>query len=202
MAEDITNRFAAIGTSFVSIPLAMLAQNDGQIEGLPANPRNWTDDKLDKLKRDLQQYPEMLNLRGLLVYAHAGGYVTVGGNMRLHAMRELGFSEAPCIVIPQDTDVERLRAYTILDNSGFGKWDFTMLADDWDKAQLTEWGVDLPIMESDINPDDFFEAYDGTEEVRPDKIVITLEGELRQQKEQIKTLIVDALSDYDNIKIK
>ena len=46
-----------------------------------------------------------------------------GGNMRYRAMKELGIKEAPCKVIPQDTTIEQLQAYTLKDNSGYGEWE-------------------------------------------------------------------------------
>lgn len=64
--------------------------------------------------------------------------------MRYRAMKELKYKEAPCKVIPSDTSVEELKAYTIKDNSGFGEWDFDELANDWDAEDLEEWGLDLP----------------------------------------------------------
>lgn len=71
----------------------------------------------------------MLVLRGLIVYETKGGkYVVIGGNMRLRTMRELGtFDKAPCIIIPPDTPVEKLKTYTVLDHQQAGDWDWTMI---------------------------------------------------------------------------
>lgn len=60
-------------TMFVSLPLSVIEPNDGQLEGLPANPRSITKEKLDLLKKNIQEYPEMLSLRGLMVYPLRGG---------------------------------------------------------------------------------------------------------------------------------
>ena len=99
MGKDTQNK--SIDTQFVSMELAQLEPNDGQLEGLPSNPRQITDSKMDLLKQNIQQYPEMLTLRGLLVYPLENGkYIIIGGNMRYHAMSELGFKTAPCIIIP------------------------------------------------------------------------------------------------------
>lgn len=202
MAEtDIKNR--AIETLFVSITLDKLELNEGQIDGLPANPRDATEAKMEKLKKDLQEYPEMLKLRGLLVYPFGDKYVIIGGNMRYRAMQELGFTTAPCIIIPKETSVEQLKAYTILDNSGFGKWNWDMLANEWDAQQLTDWGVDLPIIESEINPDEFFDKVENEQEKdKGDKITVHIPNELADEKDNIKAIIEDALSDYPDIKVK
>ena len=92
-------------TKFVSINFAHLQPNEGQLAGLPANPRQITEEKFALLKQNIEQYPEMLNLRGLLVYPLAGGvdYIVIGGNMRYRAMAELGYTAAPCVIIPADT---------------------------------------------------------------------------------------------------
>lgn len=192
-----------IDTSFVAVNLDRLEMNTGQIDGLPCNPRSITKDKMDKLKKDLQEYPEMLKLRGLLVYPFGEKYVIIGGNMRYQAMQELGFTTAPCIIIPKEATVEQLKAYTILDNSGFGKWDWDMLANEWDAEQLTDWGVDLPIMESEINPDEFFDKIENEKEKeKEDKITVHIPNELSNDRDNIKSIILDALQGYPGIKVK
>ena len=126
------------------IPLSQLVTNDGQIDELPANPREITEVKMQKLKNDIVQYPEPLKYRSLLVFEHQGKYVTIGGNMRLRAMRELKMTEAPCIIIDKNTTVEQLKAYVILDNSSFGQYDWDSLLNEWETNALDAWGVDLP----------------------------------------------------------
>lgn len=132
----------------VMLPLSAIEPNEGQLEGLPPNPRNITREKLALLKKSVQEHPDMLSLRGLLVYQLDNGhYIAIGGNMRLKAMQELGYTEAPCMIVPKETPIEEIKAYSIIDNNGFGKWDWDMLANEWDENQLTDWGVDLPIFD-------------------------------------------------------
>lgn len=132
----------------VMLPLSAIEPNEGQLEGLPSNPRNITREKLALLKKSVQEHPDMLSLRGLLVYQLDNGhYIAIGGNMRLKAMQELGYTEAPCVIVPKETPIEEIKAYSIIDNNGFGKWDWDMLANEWDENQLTDWGVDLPIFD-------------------------------------------------------
>lgn len=127
----------------VMLPLSKIESNKGQIEGLPKNPRLIRDGKFEILKKSIQDDPEMTALRELLVVEHDGKYVIIGGNMRFRAMQDLGIKEAPCKVIPADTDVEKLKAYTIKDNAGFGEWDWDDLANEWCDAPLSDWGVDV-----------------------------------------------------------
>lgn len=152
------------------LPLAQLAKNDGQIEGLPANPRIIKDEKYQKLVASIKENPEMLSLRELLVYKHDAHYIIIGGNMRYSAMRELGYEEAPCKIIPEETTVEQLRAYTLKDNSGYGEWDWDMLSGEWEMDELEAAGIDLPFLDGedhptnteavDIEEDDFDETTD------------------------------------------
>ncbi len=139
----------------ILLPLTALAKNEGQIEGLPANPRFIKDDKYAKLKTSIQENPEMLALRELLVYPLPNAknrYVIIGGNMRYSAMLELGYTEAPCKVIPADTTIEQLRAYTLKDNSGYGEWNWDLLSGEWDIEELNAAAIDLPFLEDQTHP--------------------------------------------------
>jgi site-specific DNA-methyltransferase (adenine-specific) len=57
-------------------------------------------------------------------------------------MQELGYTEVPCVIIPAETPVEKLGAYTILDNNGFGKWDWDLLANEWSDWNMEDLGLD------------------------------------------------------------
>jgi len=136
----------------VILPLSQLEVNKGQIEGLPANPRFIRDERYRKLKNSIQENPDMLSLRELLVFEHNGKYIIIGGNMRYRAEKELGYTETPCKIIPPSTPVEALKAYTIKDNAGFGEWDFDLLANEWNPEDLQRWCVDIPNI--DINTEE------------------------------------------------
>jgi DNA modification methylase len=129
---------------FEIIALSKLASNDGQIDGVPSNPRKFEKQKVEDLKRNIEQYPELLEYRSLMVYPiDAEQYVVIGGNMRLHVLRdELHYDDAPCVVLPKETTAEKLRAYAILDNNNFGDWDWDMLSESWDMEELSSWGLD------------------------------------------------------------
>ncbi len=127
-----------------SLSISKLKSNTGQIEGLPKNPRVIRDEKFQKLVKSIQDDPEMLELRELIVVPYGKGFVVIAGNMRLRAMESLGYKEAPCKVLDVDTPVEKLKAYTIKDNVGFGEHDWDQLANEWDGEKLAEWGLDAP----------------------------------------------------------
>ena len=129
----------------VMLKLSTIEPNKGQIEGLPKNPRFIKDEKFKKLVKSIGDNPEMTAMRELLVYPLDNGkHIIIGGNMRYRAMKELGIKDAPCKVIPQDTTIEQLQAYTLKDNSGYGEWDFDLLANEWDLSLLDSCAIDLP----------------------------------------------------------
>lgn len=185
------------------IKLSELHPNEGQIQGLPSNPRSITEAKLEKLKKSLTENPEMLKLREIIAYDNNGELVVIMGNMRLRAMQELGFTTAPVKIVSKEATVEQLKAYTILDNAPFGKWDWDMLANEWEASQLTDWGVDLPIMESEINPDEFFDNVDNAQDKEKEiKLTVHIPDELADEKEAIKSAVEAALAEYSGIKVK
>jgi hypothetical protein len=132
------------------IKLYQLRNNAGQIEGLPGNPRLIKDDRFKKLVKSLQDDPEMLSLRELIVFPHNDTFVVIGGNMRLKALRELEYTEAPCKVLPADTHIEKLKAIALKDNSSFGDYDYEALANEWDAQLLADCGIEVWQMPEEI----------------------------------------------------
>mgnify|MGYP000012592471 CR=1 FL=1 len=130
------------------MPLADISPNKGQIPGVPKNPRSIRDDKFKLLKRSIEEDPEMLGLREILVYKYEGKHIIIGGNMRFRALKELGYSEAIVKVLPESIPAEKLRAIVIKDNSGFGDWDWEALGNMWDASDLTNWGLDVPELDN------------------------------------------------------
>lgn len=124
-----------------------IVPNEGQIQGLPTNPRQWTRSEMEKLKKSLQETPELFEARGILVYPKDGQFIVLGGNMRLSASKALKLKEVPCIIIPEDTPVDKLKEIVIKDNGSFGEWDYDLLANEWDSLPLPDWGV--PAWETD-----------------------------------------------------
>lgn len=127
-----------------NISISEIEVNKGQIYGLPKNPRFIRDNRFNALKKSIEEAPEMLGLRELLVYPYEGKYVVIGGNMRLRACLDLGYKEVPCKILPVETPVAKLREYTIKDNEGFGQNDWDILANEWDDEELQGWGMELP----------------------------------------------------------
>jgi len=106
----------------------------------PNNPRLIKDDKFKKLVKSVKDFPEMLNIRPIVVNQDM---IILGGNMRYKACKEAGLKEIS--IIKTDLTEEQQREFLIKDNTSGGEWDWDVLANEWDTDQLEAWGLDLPI---------------------------------------------------------
>ena len=136
----------------------------------PNNPRIIKDDKFAKLVKSIQELPQMLEIRPIVVNADM---VVLGGNMRLKACKEAGLKEVPIIIADNLTE-EQQREFLIKDNVSGGEWDFEMLANEWDVEQLEEWGLDVPSFE----PDQVLEAEEDDFDTTPPEEPKTVLGDL------------------------
>jgi DNA modification methylase len=107
----------------------------------PKNPRLIKDDKFKKLVNSIKEFPQMLELRPIVVDENN---IILGGNMRHKACIEAGLKE---VYIVQAKDLTELQKdeFIVKDNVGFGEWDWDILANEWDTDKLTDWGLDLPL---------------------------------------------------------
>ena len=111
-----------------------------QIRPNPDNPRRIGKREIENLKKSIQEFPQMMELREIVVDETM---TILGGNMRYLALKELG--EKECIVkVARNLTPEQKREFIIKDNSNFGEWDMDALANGWDDLPLADWGVDLP----------------------------------------------------------
>lgn len=137
-----------------TLSISKIKPNTGQIDGLPKNPRFIRDERFEKLKRSIKELPSMLELRELIVVPQNGHFVTIGGNMRLRAAKDLGLTELPCKVLDKDTDVNVLAEIAVKDNVGFGQDDYDLIANEWTDFPLADWGMELPDYEAVEEPGD------------------------------------------------
>jgi len=114
--------------------------NIQHIKQNPNNPRLIKDEKFAKLVKSIQDFPEMLELRPIVVN---DDMIVLGGNMRLKACKEAGLKEVPIIKASSLTP-EQQKEFIIKDNVGFGEWDWEIIANEWDVVKLEEWGLDMP----------------------------------------------------------
>ena len=158
MAKKQNNTLSELGVK-ERISLSCLELNEGQIVGIPKNPRYLKGEEHDKLKKSLKDSPELLQYKPLMVYAAEGGkFVVICGNMRLRICQELhnegveGFDALPCFVLNKDVSIAKIKEYAIKDNVQAGNWDWDELANgDWEVDDLQDWGVDCSFL-TDTEP--------------------------------------------------
>lgn len=114
------------------LPLSKLKIN-------PNNPRFIRDDKYRQLIKSIKDFPEMKELREIVCN---DSFVVLGGNMRLRALKELGFKETLCKIVSGLTE-DQENEFVIKDNLNYGEWDFDILANEFDENELSDYGFDV-----------------------------------------------------------
>ena len=188
------------------LPKEVIEMNDGQLEGLPKNPRYIKDERFAKLKLSLETSPEFLEANPLKVYPLDNGhYIIVGGNMRFLAGREVGITEFPCYIFKKETSIEKLKEFVIKDNIAFGSTDWDALAnDDWDVSDLEDWGMDVSFLGGDDSTDidDLFEEKPVEEKEQVTKLTIIIPESLLEQVAEITDKVKEIVSEYEGVEIK
>lgn len=121
-----------------------------KVRANPNNPRIIKDDKFQKLVKSIQEFPQMLEIRPIVVNEDM---IVLGGNMRLKACLEAGIKEV-AIIKATDLTEEQQKEFIIKDNVGFGEWDWNDLANNWDSDKLEEWGLDIPGFEGKVTKEE------------------------------------------------
>ena len=117
------------------------------IKANPKNPRIIKDDKFLKLVKSIREFPEMMEKRPIVCVTDTDGKMyPLGGNMRLKAIKELGYKDIPdsWVTLADDWTVEQRNEFVIKDNVGFGEWDWEQLETEWNVEELSDWGLDMP----------------------------------------------------------
>ena len=172
----------------IIMKLSNLKPNEGQIEGVPSNPRTITEDDFEKLKKSLVNFRKMLSLRPMVVDED---WNILGGNMRYQALCRLrdegveGFTEdIPDEWVKQDTTLSAAekREFVIKDNQQRGRNDWDALANEWDDEELREWDVDMDWFDEDVENLDTGDMPDLSDKIQNEfKIEISCEDEQQQQ---------------------
>jgi hypothetical protein len=112
--------------------------NISEIKLNPSNPRTIKDDKFKKLIKSIKEFPEMLEVRPIVV---DDNMVVLGGNMRLKACQEAGLKQIPIIKF-NELNEEKKKEFILKDNASYGEWDFGLLKE-WDKDLLIDSSFEL-----------------------------------------------------------
>lgn len=189
------------------IDRSLLENNDGQLEGLPKNPRYIKDERFAKLKHSLEVSPEFLEANPLKVYPLDNGhYIILAGNMRFLAGTEIGIEKFPCYIFKKDTPTDKLKEFVIKDNIPFGNTDWDALAnDDWVVSDLEDWGMDVSFLtsdEEDMDLSGLYEEHEATQKEKPLIITIEVPNELDEKIDDIKEALKVTLEEWEGCTIK
>ena len=136
-----------------------------QINLNPDNPRRISENDMARLVKSVQEFPDMMKLREIVVDETM---TILGGNMRFLALRKIGAKEVAAKIVNGLTP-EQKREFIIKDNASSGEWDFDALANGWGELPLVEWGVDgIP---KPGPADDVGEGEPDNEQEKPDIII-------------------------------
>jgi len=147
-----------------------------KIKGNPHNPRIIKNDKFKKLVKSIQEFPEMLEKRPIIVDEEM---MVLGGNMRLKASKDAGLKEV-WVDIAEGWTKEQKDEFVVKDNVNFGDWEWDILANEWDSVQLAEWGLDVWQNEDDEQNNDVNDISDNISEEYRVEIELTSEREQEQ----------------------
>ena len=135
-----------------NLELRTIKRNDGQLEWLPRNPRQWTQTDIDNTARSIAEDEDFLEDRPLLVVPNGEEYIVFAGNLRREGAKKQKMKTVPAVVYYPETDEDRLtiKRRAMKDNGSFGAWDYDALANEWDDLPLADWGV--PSWEGEAEP--------------------------------------------------
>ena len=134
----------------VEIKIKQVKLNDIKLN--PDNPRTISKLDMDLLVKSLQEFPDMLKMREIIVDEKM---IVLGGNMRLLGLQKIGVKDCTAKIVTGLSKKQK-REFIIKDNASFGSWDMDALANSWGDLPLAEWGFDLPDdwLKSDAEPSD------------------------------------------------
>ena len=116
-----------------------------EIKSNPNNPRLIKDNKFKQLVKSIQDFPQMLELRPIVIDENN---MVLGGNMRLKACLEAGLTDVP-VIHANNLSEDKKKEFIVKDNVGYGEWDWSELANTWEVDLLQEWGLDIPSFDNE-----------------------------------------------------
>ena len=163
-------------TSLMLKPIQIIC-NNGELKGLPKNPRLIRDKEFKELKKSIKDCPEMTEIREVVVYTFKENYIVIAGNMRFRAMSELKFKQIPCKVLDKSISVVKLREIASKDNIHSGKDDWEIINSDWNIKEIASWGKVMPTK---------------SEKKETNNIKITIVDVQKDERENIKSVLREA----------
>ena len=148
----------------------------------PNNPRLIKDAGYKKLMKSLDNDPEIMTIRKIVVENY-DNWIIAAGTQRFRALKELGYKEIPedWVTSAEHLTPEQIKRFIVIDNTHYGEFDYDILANEYEIEFLLNCGIELPNIE-----------------IEPGEISISKIKDVDEyQVEQIKTNII--LGDQINI---
>ncbi len=151
------------------------------------NPRTISEDKFAKLVESLKNAPWMMKLRPIVINKYN---VVLGGNQRLNAAKECGWTHVYVIRADKITDAEEKR-FILRDNIDFGKWDLEIINRSYSQKELLDYGFQIELLE--MNPPEIKETVNNPKPIGDDDVE---EPEISEEE------MSEAKKDYNDNTIK
>lgn len=190
-----------------TLKVSSIVANEGQLAWLPANPRQWTKTDIDRTRNSIQEDPDFLEDRPLLVVPlDEKTWLVFAGNLRREGAKSGKVKEVPAVIYYPETEEDHLtiKRRAMKDNGSFGAWDYDTLANEWGDLPLTDWGVPA-WNEEDVDEsavDALFEQQEGGASDKPILIQVALPVEYEDKEEDIRAALKVTLKEWPGSLIK
>ena len=190
-----------------TLKVSAIVANEGQLAWLPANPRQWTKTDIDRTRNSIQEDPDFLEDRPLLVVPmDEKTWLVFAGNLRREGAKSGKVKEVPAVIYYPETEEDHLtiKRRALKDNGSFGAWDYDTLANEWGDLPLTDWGVPA-WNEEDVDKsavDALFEQQEGGASDKPILIQVALPVEYEDKEEDIRAALKVTLEEWPGSLIK
>ena len=190
-----------------TLKVSSIVANEGQLAWLPANPRQWTKTDIDRTRNSIQEDPDFLEDRPLLVVPlDEKTWLVFAGNLRREGAKSGKVKEVPAVIYYPETEEDHLtiKRRAMKDNGSFGAWDYDTLANEWGDLPLTDWGVPA-WNEEDMDEsavDALFEQQKGGAPDKPILIQVAIPVEYKDKEEDIRAALKVTLEEWPGSLIK
>lgn len=179
--------------------------NEGQLDWLPRNPRQWTQTDIDRMVRSVEEDPDFADVRPVLATpAKDGTLIVFAHNLLTRAAQVRGDKTLPVATFTPETEEDQatIRRLAIKDNGSFGAWDTEALAADWKDLELGEWGVPAWKVSGNVNIDALFDPEkEAPVKPKPTIIEVSVPYGMEEKVEEIRAALREVARNYSGVTV-
>lgn len=191
------------------LKVSAIKANEGQLPWLPKNPRQWTQTDIDRTRNSIQEDPDFLDDRPLLVVPFEAAYIVFAGNLRREGAKSGKVKEVPAVIYYPETEDDYLviKRRAMKDNGQFGAWDTDALANEWSDLPLVDWGLPEWMGEGLNGTDEsavdaLFEEASGKEKENHLLLSVLLPEDYAEKMEDIRKALEVTLEEWPGCEVK